>query len=264
MNNRPAISEQHQIYSKRYFDASPTWYAWNKLTAADVHALQQKPGFEGQQIYFHWNHPIRFVRLVGIVVDIVITTGAKHILISLDDSSGACIEIKTSVRELKSDDHAEYPSNTVIDNVDVYMNLGVATVLIDKKPIDIGSIIKAKGTINSFRNQRQLKLERIWIVKDTNEEAKAWAETAEWKRDILSKPWILTKQQKDDIDEQIRRDEAKEREKSRKRKMWDAKYAEKRKKHLAKHEARRKRHEEKLDMGALRGSNAIPMRMTDS
>ena len=263
MSTNVKSTSGHQIYPKRYFDASPTWFQWNRLTAAHVHALYEVIGFEGQNIYFHLNHPIRYVRLVGMVVDVEVKSN-KYILITLDDSSGACIEIKTEFRNIKEDDHAEYPSNSAVDTVDVHVNLGIPTIHVNKKPIDIGTIIKAKGTLDSFRNTRQLKLERAWIVSDTNEEAKAWSETAQWRRDVLSKPWVLSKNERDGIDEQLKRDATREREKSRKRKAWDAKYMEKKRRHLEKAESRRKRHEETYNAGALLGSNTLPGRVTDS
>jgi len=36
-----------QIHKKTYFGASHTWDNWNKLTASDVFALTEEPGFEG-------------------------------------------------------------------------------------------------------------------------------------------------------------------------------------------------------------------------
>lgn len=263
MNRRATKPSKYEIYPKRYFDASPTWFVWNNLTAADVNNLRTEPCVEGQQIYFHLNHPIRFVRLVGLVVDIEVKAG-KHILISLDDSSGTCIEIKTSFQPVEEDDHAEYLSNTLVENLDVHVILGIPTIYINKQRIEIGSIIKAKGTLDSFRNTRQLKLERIWVVKDTSEEVKAWSETASWKRDVLSEPWVLTKEEREEVDEKIGRDEVNERERSKKRRAFDAKYAEKKKRKLEKVEMRRKREEEKYNAGALPGSNVVPTRVTDS
>lgn len=35
------------IHKKTYFGASRTWDTWNKLTASDVFALTEEPGFEG-------------------------------------------------------------------------------------------------------------------------------------------------------------------------------------------------------------------------
>lgn len=35
------------IYPAYSFRASPTYFAWVKLTCADIHALRSEPGFEG-------------------------------------------------------------------------------------------------------------------------------------------------------------------------------------------------------------------------
>jgi hypothetical protein len=263
MNTRATHASGLQIYPKRYFDASPTWFQWNKLTAAAVHSLRQERGFEGQNIYFHLNHPIRFVRLVGLIVDIELKAN-KYLLLTIDDSSGACIEVKTEIRSVKEDDHAEYPSNTVVDNVDCIVNWGVPSLFINKEVADIGTVVKLKGTLDSFRNVRQLKLERAWIVKGTNEEAKAWAETARWHCDVLTKPWVLGAAKRAEIDDKINQDAVKEREKMRKRKAMDSQHAEKKRRHLEKVEKRRRKEEEKFDVGALPGSHVTPLRITDS
>lgn len=254
---------KHVIYPRRYFDASPTWFQWNKLTASDVLGLREEPGFEGQHVYFNLNHPIRYIRLVGLVVDIELTKGGKYLLISLDDSSGACIEIKAELRERKPDDLAEYPSNTFVDNLDVTVNLSTPHVYVDRHPLSIGTVIKVKGTIDSFRGKRQLKLERIWVVKDTNEEAKAWAETAQWKQDVLSRSWVLTESQRQEIDAQLEREALKEREREKKRKLVGNEYAAKKAKKLEKREEKRRRDEAKLDQGALPHSHVLPSRVTD-
>lgn len=263
MSTRARSSNDPPIPFKRYFDASPTWFAWNHLTAADVAALRTEPGFEGQHIYFHLNHPIHFVRLVGLLSYVEIKAG-RYLLLTLDDGSGACIEVKTTLRERKAGDHAEYPSNTLVDNVDVHVELGLPALRINNEPVEIGTVIKAKGTIDTFRNTRQLKLERIWVVKDTNEEVKAWAETAKWKRDVLSRPWNLTQAERDDIDARIEKHAEKERERSQKKHAHNKQHEERKKRKLEKDERRRKREEEMYNAGALPGSGSIPTRITDS
>lgn len=46
MNNNPTW-QAAPIHNAKYFFASPTYNKWVKLTAADVHALREVPGFEG-------------------------------------------------------------------------------------------------------------------------------------------------------------------------------------------------------------------------
>jgi hypothetical protein len=46
MTSAPDRRAAH-IYKKTYFGVSHTWDTWNKLTASDVFALTEEPGFEG-------------------------------------------------------------------------------------------------------------------------------------------------------------------------------------------------------------------------
>ncbi|KAK4545977.1 hypothetical protein LTR36_002541 [Oleoguttula mirabilis] len=246
-----------QIYPRRYFEASPTWFAWNKLTAADIHALRTERGFEGQKIYFHLNHPIQFVTVVGLLVEIEGIADGKYTLLTLDDGSGECMVVKVRRRVLAKGDEAEYPSNTEVDNVDVHVNLALPAVFLDNKPVGLGDVIKAKGTIDSFRGVRQLDLKRMFTVKDTNAEAQAWSQTAQWKRETLSQPWILTQSERDTVDENIRQEEKKDRERARRKKEWNAKISDKRRRHDEKQEIKRREKEAKYNDGALKGSHII-------
>lgn len=251
------ISSPPQIYPKRYFDVSPTWQQWNKLTAADVHALRTERGFEGQKVFFYQNHPIQFVRVVGLVVEVELIAEGRYTLLTLDDGSGECIVVKIKRRIATKDDHATYPSNTEVDNVDVHVKLGWPSVLLDNKPVQLGDVVKVKGTIDSFRGVRQLELKRMFAVKDTNAEAQAWSEVAKWKTDVLAKPWVLSKADRDKVEAQIRYEERKDREHAKRKREWNAKVSDKRRRHDEKHEAKRRVEEARFNAGALRGSEVI-------
>lgn len=246
-----------RLYPARYFDASPTWNQWNRLTAADIHALRQEAGFEGQNVYFHLNHPIRFVRLVGVVIDIDQVANGKYTLVTVDDGSSQCIVAKIIRRELAKDDDAEYPSNTTVDNLDVHVIMGMPVMYVDSHHINIGSLVKVKGTISSFRGRRQLELKRVFRVQDTNAEVQAWSETAAYKRDVLSRPWVLSAAEIDAVDQKMRDKEQRERSRARKKREYNAKHEQKRRRQLEKYEARRLAEEKDLNTGALKGSNII-------
>ncbi|KAK4972514.1 hypothetical protein LTR28_012438 [Elasticomyces elasticus] len=248
--NRAPDTVKHQIYPARYFTASPTWFTWNKLTAADIHALRTERGFEGQNVYFHLNHPIRFIRLVAPVVAID-DINPKYTILTLDDGSGATIEVKIVRLAAAVAQGSTRRSNTEVDNTTIRSTLGTFEVLIDGAPVDIGTVIKAKCTISTFRQVRQLELQRVSVVRDTNEEARAWAELAEFKERVLAKPWSLTEQEMKEIDESIRAERSKEREREMKRKEVDAKNKEKRRRHDEKAERRRRREEVDMAVGAL-------------
>ncbi|GAB1741065.1 hypothetical protein NU219Hw_g6314t1 [Hortaea werneckii] len=251
----PTIAEP-TVHPRRYFDASPTFQHWNKVTCADVHALRSEPGFQGQGIYFHLNHPIQYIRVVGLLVDIQTVAGGKYTLLTLDDSSGECLVLKIKSRDLRQSNE-EYPSNTEIDNVDVLVSLGDTTVLLNSAPLQIGDVLKAKGTVEFFRNKRQLDLKRLFLVPSTNAEAQAWSETAKWKRDVLSKPWLLTQEARDEIDKDILRQAQKERDHARRKQDRSRKVEEKRRRHDEKAEVKRKKLDAIYNAGALKGSNII-------
>jgi hypothetical protein len=194
----------------------------------------------GQHIYFHLNHPIRFVRVVGVVVAID-DINLKYTVLTLDDGSGANIEVK--IVRLTPDvyNSVESPSNTMIDNVNVVSHLGVFEVTVDHKQVDIGTVIKAKATLSEFRGAKQLELKRIWIVPTTTEEAQAWAETAAFKQVTLSKPWHLSSSEHKTITREIKTERKKVQEYERLKTRHEAKKKEQckmREEYLAQKEAK--------------------------
>ncbi|KAF2706298.1 hypothetical protein K504DRAFT_438476 [Pleomassaria siparia CBS 279.74] len=247
----------YRVYPAYCFPASPTYHAWVKLTAADVQALRSEPEFTTQRIYFHLNHPIRFVRLVGVVVAID-DINLKYTVLTLDDGSGANVEVK--IIRLTPDIYnpVESPSNTTISNVNVVSQFGVFDVMVDNQPLEIGTVIKAKCTISEFRGLKQLEMKRVWIVSNTNEEVQAWAETAAFKRDILATPWHISSAEHKKIVKDIKAEKRRNQEYERLKAEHDIKRKEQKKareEHLAKreirHELRRKKEEVMMNQGAL-------------
>nr|POE74718.1 hypothetical protein CFP56_37249 [Quercus suber] len=253
------------IYPRRYFPAAATWWAWNRLTIRHVHALRSGgPSFESQNIFFHQNWPIRFVRLVGLVVDIELAPNCagRYTLLTLDDGSGACIVVKITRRRPPppgdSDSSKSYPSNTTSDDVDVHVSLGLPNVFVRGQKLAIGDVLRVKGTLSTFRRVRQLELKLAAVVRDTNEEAGAWRDTVAWSREKLGRPWVLTREDRDALDAEERRREGQRREKEAKRRGAEVKVAERRRRREEKHESRRRRKQEEYDRGALPGSHLLP------
>nr|POE47102.1 hypothetical protein CFP56_00434 [Quercus suber] len=229
------------IYSKKYFSSAATWWAWNRLTIRHVHSLRSIPGFEGQNIFFHLNWPIQYVRLVGLVVDIELAPNCegRYTLLTLDDGSGACIVVKITRRRVWPGDDSVYPSNTTCDHVDVHVLLGLPSVRILGQAISIGDVIRVKGTISTFRHVRQIELKLAAVVRDTNEEASAWRETVAWSREKLARPWVLTQKDRDAVDAEERQKSLALRERAAKRRDIGVKLAEKQRRKDEKHEAQR-------------------------
>ncbi|CAD0097121.1 unnamed protein product [Aureobasidium vineae] len=246
------------VHNAKYFFASPTYNKWVKLTAADVHALRQVPGFEGQNVYFHLNHPIRFVYLVAPVVAIQEIPNTKFLILTLDDSSGSCIDVKIE-RIDPANSNPDSPSNTTVANVDIDTPFNRNTeVKIDGQIVDIATVLKVKCTIGSFRSVKQLDLKRCNIIKDTTEEAAAWESLAQFKRDVLAKPWILDAAEQAALDAQLQQEAIKEQEEERRERRSQRAHqkreelrAERRQAREEVREQKRLADEQKFNQGAL-------------
>lgn len=211
----------------------------------------------GQNVYFKLNHPIQYVYLCGLVVQVELAPGAgagKFALVTLDDGSGKVIEVKIPRRQSQLDDDAVYPSNTLINNVNVWINMALASVYVDGEALSVGSIVKVKGTISVFRD-RQIELKRIFRVKDTNEEAAFWTSLAKWRREVLSKPWVLTREQKAKIDAEIAEVDKETKQRAAVKKGDHAEKLARKAKHDEKKEKRRLLEARAFDAGALPGSH---------
>ena len=168
----------------------------------------------GQNLYFHLNHPIKWVRLVGLIVGFEVITN-RFILI-LDDCSGATIEA-TCVRKVpgtsltnygvgatyrrdqteKVDDD-EGNGDTKAPKAMIRIDMRGVTATgreVDLQEIDIGSVVKVKGGIGKFRGQRQIDLERVSVVRSTAEEATAWTENLKFRQDVLDRPWAVAEEE---------------------------------------------------------------------
>jgi hypothetical protein len=149
-------------------------------------------------------------------------------------------------------------SNTKISNLNIVSRLGVFEVVVDDQPLDIGSVVKAKCTISEFRGNKQLELQRISVITTTDEEVRAWAETAAFKQTVLSRPWHISSAEHKQIKHKIKSDEKKEREYERRKAEYEVKKEEHRLAREAyyaqrekKLEARRRKEEVMLNSGAL-------------
>lgn len=196
----------------------------------------------GQGVYFHLNHPIRFVSLTAVIVAVE-DVASKYALLTLDDGSGANIIVKITRLPPEIARSAECPSNTSLDNVNLHMDVGTFDVVVDGQAIDVGSVVKVKCTIDEWKGTKQLQLKRIRVVMSTEEEIRSWEELARWKRDVIGAPWVLES-------ETLRNLEQEDRDERKKKWEKDRVMEEKRKAYVAKRkerEARHKAHEEKWE-----------------
>ncbi|KIW02007.1 uncharacterized protein PV09_06513 [Verruconis gallopava] len=251
--------EPAPIYPAYAFKESPTWFTWVKLLAVDVHGLREEAGFQGQNVYFYQNHPIRFVCLTGLVVSIDDKLN-RYTLLELDDGSGSLIVVKITRLDSASaaSPSSSFSSNTNVANVDVVVAPGRYDVLVNRVPLSIGAAVKVKCTISEFRNVRQLELKRIWTLRSTAEEAAEWEECARFKREVLCRPWVVSKEKlrallSAETEKRMRLEDRERREDRRQKRATARKMesAEKRREHEQRKEERRKREEDRMNKGAI-------------
>lgn len=211
--------------------SSPTWFEWIKLTAHDIHTkLRIKDGYQhswltehrsardAPQIMFYLNHPIQFVQVVGIVVAFD-EYFDRFWLFTIDDSSGLTIDVvcrkpaKEKSETQKADIAALGQKDEAMDEEEKQIlqlsNLVASTV-------ELGSVLQVKGVVTLFRRNRapvgftdliggttsnkppeeiptrQISLQRLVKVHDTNQEISLIAARTQFSKSVLSRPWALS------------------------------------------------------------------------
>ena len=198
------------------------------------------------------------MRLVGPIVAID-DVNYKYAILTIDDGSGATICVKVVRRHLQDPDNpVDCLENTEVPNLNIISSLGVFEPALGPNLLDIGTVVKIKGTLEEYRGVKQIDLKRISIVKTTDEEVKAWAELAEFRTTVLSKPWNLsnreiTKLRNDEADREKREKEhdRQRAERHRQKKARCAEYMEKKQQHDQKRDEWLANMEEKMSANAL-------------
>ncbi|EZF32814.1 hypothetical protein H109_07475 [Trichophyton interdigitale MR816] len=214
------------FYPAYCYKASPTHFTWVKLSAVNVHHLTRRSGYEGQNIYFYKNHPIQFICLAGVIV-----SREEHVrrtILTLDDSSGSNIEIICSKKQVELDSQPVKAETGAAVAAAGTTRVSEYITSTTKEALDIQSLVpgviaKFKGTVITFRNIKQLHLERFVLLPDMAGEMRFWEERTRFLIDVLSVPWYLTSEQVEQLriegvgleEKQRKRSKARELEKQR-------------------------------------------------
>ncbi|KAI2610105.1 uncharacterized protein GGS25DRAFT_487464 [Hypoxylon fragiforme] len=176
------ISAESLVYYPAYcFHLSPTIDKWCPLRATDIHGLERRPEFQADNVLFYLNHPIRWVRIVGVVV--AIDDYYSNRVYTVDDSSGECIECSTSLP--KPD-----PGLTKT-SADGETANATASIPGAHSDIDVGMVVDVKGSTNLYRDQKQIKIHKMQRIRSTEYEVQFWKKIRDFRKDVISRPWIL-------------------------------------------------------------------------
>lgn len=199
-----------------------------------------------QNTFFYNNHPIRFVSLVGLIV--ARTDVYRRTLLTLDDSSGATVEVavlqKSDQADPKTDAKAEVKKAQADQDQDQDQgktNIFTGEPTADQTPwsafsittptltgfkktihitftdhheIDIstlqpGTLVRVKGILSTFRNNMQIHLERFERVADTNVEMRFLDDRLRFLIEVLSVPWALSEHEIEVLQESAERGDEK-------------------------------------------------------
>ncbi|KAI2463747.1 hypothetical protein F4781DRAFT_108097 [Annulohypoxylon bovei var. microspora] len=184
-------SAEPLVYYPAYcFHLSPTINKWCPLRAIDIHGLECRPGFEADNVFFSLNHPIRWVRIVGVVVAIDEYYGRR--IYTIDDSTGECIECSVEIPKPVDNNLQNGVDHEAITAVPVPVP---ALAPDPHSDIDVGMVVEVKGSTKVFRDQKQIKIQKLQRVKSTNQEVQFWNKIREFRREVLSRPWVLERKE---------------------------------------------------------------------
>ncbi|RFU31654.1 hypothetical protein B7463_g4680, partial [Scytalidium lignicola] len=153
----------------------------------------------GKEIYHYKNHPIKWVRLTGVVIAIDDFNGRR--VYSLDDSSGVCIECSCALPVTPD----PLPSHSIVpvrsiepvngNRRDAQKSEPPPDPNLPLESIDIGTVVKVKGGISMFWGQKRIEIKRVQILGSTDEEVRCWDEVGVFLRDVVGRAWILSEEE---------------------------------------------------------------------
>ncbi|KAH6640565.1 hypothetical protein F5144DRAFT_560864 [Chaetomium tenue] len=183
-------STKPELYPQYCFHLSPTINRWCHFRIADIWALRSHPGFRGQDVYFHLNHPIKWVRISGVVV--AVEEREKMHFYTIDDGSGETLECIVNVAP-----HARPGTATAATAAEPNSKSDKTSnsLPVVDGPIDVGHVLDIKGSVGTYRKNRQIRAEKVVHLRTTEQEVIFWEKVTQLKADVLSKPWVLDRRE---------------------------------------------------------------------
>ena len=153
---------------------------------------------------------MRWVRVVGIVVAVDEFYGRR--VFTVDDSSGACVETFATFTPPPKPDNSAAATVKVTNGstIDAKGSKTKASTVTPKtgtaeenqsktdlpyNDLDVGHVVDVKGKLSTFRDEMQIEIIRLTTLKSTEQELLLWERRTKFRRDVLERPWVLTKDQ---------------------------------------------------------------------
>lgn len=166
---------------------------------------------------------MKWVRIVGVVV--AVEDFKTRRLYTIDDSSGTGIVAVVTGKYVSTYSYGAKESNSLRANGkdipqqrDALKEQAVATegahIEFPYNGVDVGAVVYIKGSLTTFAEEKQVKVEKLVHVQSTTEEVVLWEKRNKFYTDVLAKPWVLSSE----LVQMCRRQAEKSEERAEKRK----------------------------------------------
>lgn len=137
---------------------------------------------------------------MGIIVAIDEFAGRRAF--TVDDSSGSCIEVIYTIpiggNATAQNSSISHDKGSLADGKAKVQGPAAGAAVDPYEHLDVGAVIDVKGSISMFREEIQIKPDKIVQLKSTTQEVALWEKRAKFRKEVLGQPWILS-------DKEIRR-----------------------------------------------------------
>lgn len=157
----------------------------------------------GREIYYHGNHPIKWVRITGVII--AVDEFFARRVYTVDDSSGVCIECTCPAPapapgplDRASGQLASAPARPVLR---VHTDAGTAPSTeapqVPWADMDVGTVVKIKGKPGTFRGVKQVEVIKVEVLRSTDQEVRCWNEVLAFRQEVLRVPWVVSPKEED-------------------------------------------------------------------
>jgi hypothetical protein len=166
----------------------------------------------GKDIYHHGNHPIKWVRITGVIVAVDEFSARK--VYTIDDSSGMRIECTCpappSLPSLPASpgnlNQHPVPSTSAANSKDKAKIPSIAEPLVPWDELDVGVVVKIKGKPGQFRKMMQIEVVKADVIRSTEQEVRCWNEVSTFRKEVLNIPWVVDEEDEENLRQRAQRE----------------------------------------------------------
>ncbi|KAH8599752.1 hypothetical protein B0O99DRAFT_610447 [Bisporella sp. PMI_857] len=196
------------IYPEYCHTLSPTILKWVPLHARTIQSLTTRGVYDnGEELLYSRNHPIKWVKMVGVIV--AVDDIWQRRVYTIDDSSGMCIECTcpapTSESLLAVPQHrnqhvmpAPAPASAATQRKkESKKEPSTTKPIVPFQDLDVGVLVKVKGKAVIFRENKQVHIVHLEVLRSTEQEIKFWNEVLTFNQTILSQAWLVSREEEE-------------------------------------------------------------------